>query len=181
MSKCVALLRGINVGGKNKIAMAGLRDMFCDLGLTEVQTLLQSGNVVFRPDRRSNPALEKLLESATQDRFSIDIDYCIRTESEWRKIVSKNPFSKEAGSDPSHLVIMYLKQSTTAKSVKQLQATMSGPERVRGDGRELYFYYPAGIGTSKLTNAVIEKAIGTRGTARNWNTVMKLARLLDVD
>jgi len=174
----VALLRGINVGGHNKIAMADLRKLADSLGLKSPQTLLQSGNLVFDGGRKSPSALEKLLEGETDKRLGVAVDYMVRSADEWRAIIAANPFPKEAKSDPAHLVVMCMKSAPKPADVKALQAAIKGPEVVKGIGRELYAWYPAGIGTSKLTNAIIEKNLGTRGTARNWNTVLKLAAML---
>lgn len=181
MPNCVALLRGINVGGKNKIAMADLRDMFAAVGFPDAKALLQTGNIVFQPGRQSPSALEKSLEKHSAQRLGLSVDYFVRTAADWSRIIAANPFAAEAKKDPSHLIVMALKDAPDAKSVKALQAAVKGPETVRAKGRELFIYYPAGIGTSKLTNAVIERLIGLSGTARNWNTVMKLEQMLSQD
>ena len=174
----IALLRGINVGGCNLIAMADLRAMADGLGLGPAKTLLQSGNLLFEGGKRSTSALEKTLEAETQKRFGIAVDYMVRTAAEWDAIVAENPFPDEAEHDPSHLVALCLKGEVTPAKVKVLQAAIRGREVVRGSGRILYLTYPDGIGDSKLTNAVIERTLGLRGTARNWNTVLKIAALL---
>lgn len=179
MALQVALLRGINVGGHNKIAMADLRKLAESLGLANPQTLLQSGNLVFDGGRRSPAALEKLLETETEKKLGVAVDYVVRSADEWQSIIAANPFPKEAKADPSHLVVMCMKTAPKPADVKALQAVIKGPEVVRAAGRELYAWYPAGIGTSKLTNAVIEKKLGTRGTARNWNTALKLADMIN--
>lgn len=181
MPNCVALLRGINVGGKNKIAMATLREMFAAIGFPDAKSLLQSGNIVFLPGRQSTSAIEKTLEAQSAQRLKLSVDYFVRTAADWSKIIAANPFAAEAKKDPSHLIVMAFKNVVDGRAVKALQAALKGPEIVRAKGRELFIYYPAGIGTSKLTNAVIEKMIGLRGTARNWNTVMKLEQLLSDD
>jgi len=178
MSKHVALLRGINVSGRNKIAMADLRQLAESLGLGEPRTLLQSGNLVVDAGRRTTAALEKLLETETSKRLGVAVDFMVRTAVEWHAIVAANPFPKEAKSDPSHLVVLCLKNAPKGDDVKALQADIKGPEVVRCAGRELFAVYPAGIGDSKLTNAMIEKRLGTRGTGRNWNTVLKLEAML---
>ena len=103
----------------------------------------------------------------------------MRSGAEWQSIVAANPFPKEATADPSHLVVICMKDVLKPANVRELQGAIKGPEVVRANGRELYAWYPAGIGTSKLTNAVVEKKLGTRGTARNWNTVLKLAAMLN--
>ena len=170
----VALLRGINVGGRNMIAMAKLREMLADLGFTGVRTLLQSGNVVFDGSRRADAELERLLETETAARLGVSANYMVRSAGEWARIVARNPFEDMAKNDPSHLVVMCLKSAADAKKVTALQTAIEGPERIHGDGKKLYIAYPAGIGRSKLTGTLIERKLGTRGTARNWNTVLKL-------
>lgn len=172
------MLRGINVGGRNKIAMSDLRALAESLGLRGAKTLLQSGNLVFESERRTSASLEKLLEVETEKRLNVSVDYVVRAAAEWAAIVSANPFVKEARIDPSHLVVMFLKEAPDANGVKALQAAIRGPESVRAEGKQLYMVYPAGIGESKLTNVLIEKKLGGRGTGRNWNTVLKLAALV---
>lgn len=174
----IALLRAINVGGRNIIAMAALREMFESLGFANVRTLLQSGNVVFDGERKSAAALEKLLESETEKRFGFAVEYVVRAANEWAGVIDENPFEQAAQDDPSHLVVVFLKNAPDAKSVNDLQAVIKGPEVVRAVGKQLYTVYPDGIGRSKLTIGLIEKTLGTRGTGRNWNTVLKLAAMV---
>jgi uncharacterized protein (DUF1697 family) len=173
----IALLRGINVGGRNKVAMAELRSLAESLGLKEARTLLQSGNLVFKASRRTATALERLLEVETERRLGLGIAFVVRSAVEWDTIVASNPFPKQAESDPSHLLVMPLKTQPRSDAVVALQSAISGSETVRADGRQLYLVYPDGIARSKLTNALIERKLGCGGTARNWNTVLKLARL----
>jgi uncharacterized protein (DUF1697 family) len=173
----IALLRAINLGGHNAVLMSELRELVESLGMPDVKSLLQSGNLVFRSARRTPAAMERLLEIETNTRFGISVDYFVRTADEWTRIVAGNPFPDEAQNDPGHLVVMFLKKAPRPADVKALSAAIRGPETVRHDGRQLYIYYPAGIGRSKLTGALIEKKLHSRGTARNWNTVLKLAAL----
>ncbi len=177
MPICVALLRGINVGGRNLVAMVDLRALLETLGFTEVRSLLQSGNLVFQSDRRNPATIERLLEVETEKRLGVAVDYHVRSADEWRAVIAGNPFIDEAERDPSHLVALFLKKAPQAKNVAALQSAIRGPELVHADGRQVYIVYPIGIGTSKLTNALIDKKLGVRGTARNWNTVLKLAAL----
>ena len=162
----IALLRGINVGGNKMLAMSDLRQRAERLGLRDVRTLLQSGNLVFRSNK--TPAqLETMLEK------ELDVVVFVRTAEEWAAAIGANPFPNEAKSDPGHLIVLALKTPADASAL-----VIPGREVARGNGREIYIHYPDGMGTSKLTNAVIEKKLGTRATARNWNTVMKLASLV---
>jgi uncharacterized protein (DUF1697 family) len=136
--------------------------------------LLQSGNLVFKSRGETGDELERLLERATEERLKIRTAYFVRTAKEWNGIVAANPFLAEARDDPGHLVVSLLKQPPRKADVESLQAAIRGPERVRGGSRHAYITYPAGIGRSKLTTALIEKALGSSATARNWNTVLKL-------
>ena len=175
----IALLRGVNVGGHQAVAMSELRDLFTQLGFAGARSILQSGNLIFRCEARTGADLESLLEREAETRLKIRTDFLIRSAKEWREVVARNPFRKEAERDPSHLVVMFLKSAANAKDVKAVQAAITGPEIIRADGRHLYIVYPDGIGRSRLTNVLLEKKIGIRGTARNWNTVLKIAALAD--
>lgn len=178
MTRHIALLRAINVAGQNRLAMSDLRALFAELGFAGVQTILQSGNAVFDAGRRQPAAVETLLERETSKQLGVTADYLIRSEAEWQAIVAGNPFPEDAKHDPGHLVLVCLKSAPPAKNVVALQAAIRGPEIIRAIGRDLYIVYPAGIGRSKLTTALIESKLGTRGTGRNWNTVLKLAALV---
>lgn len=166
----IALLRGVNVGGNKMIAMSDLRARAERLGLRDARTLLQSGNLVFRSNK-SPDQLEKLLEKELESTAVF-----VRTPEEWAAVIAANPFPEEAKRDPGHLLVLFLKEPRNAEVLKP---AIVGREIARGDGRAIYLYYPDGAGRSKLTNAVIERKLGTRGTARNWNTVMKLAALAE--
>ncbi len=173
----LALLRGINVGGHKQVAMADLRALLTHLGFLDARSLLQSGNLVFRGNARTGAHLERLLEAEAAKRLHLQTDFFVRTAEEWKALVAQNPFRKEAERDPGHLLVMFLKDAPDVASVEALQAAITGPERVRAEGRHAYVVYPIGIGRSRLTNALIEKKLGTRGTGRNWNTVLKLGAL----
>jgi uncharacterized protein (DUF1697 family) len=177
MTTHIALLRGVNVGGKTKVAMADLRAMLADLGFGDPRSLLQSGNLVFRSDKLTGADLERLLEAETEKRLGLKTDFFVRTPEKWGTVIESNPFPEEAERDPSHLVVMFLKEAPDAKDVEALQAAIAGREIVRTAGRQAYITYPDGIGDSKLTITVIEKKLGSRGTGRNWNTVLKLRAL----
>lgn len=177
----VALIRGINVGGHKKVAMADLRALLERLGLSDVKSLLQSGNLVFRNDRRTSAELERAFEAEAKKRLALEADFFVRSAKEWRTVVAENPFPKEALRDPGHLVAMCLRDAPDSADVKALQAAITGPEVIRACDRHLYIVYPNGMGTSRLTNAIIERKLNTRGTARNWNTVLKLNALLGGD
>ena len=177
MTNYVGLLRGVNVGGRALVSMAELRRSLTELGLDDVRTLLQSGNVVFRADSRKPADLERLLERHVEKTLGLRTTFFVRTAKEFDGIIARNPFRDGAKRDPGHLVVQFLKDAPSAAAVKALESAINGPETVRANGKHLYVVYPAGIGRSKLSNKLIEDKLGTRGTGRNWNTVLKLAAL----
>jgi uncharacterized protein (DUF1697 family) len=177
MTVHVALLRGVNLGGRTQVAMSDLRNLLAELGFEQVRSVLNSGNLVFSGGRKTAATLERSLETETEKRLGLRTDFHVRTAAEWTTIVDKNPFDAEAKRDPSHLVVMFLKKAPNAKAVETLRAAITGPEIIEAVGRQAYIVYPAGIGRSRLTNNLIDTKLGTRGTGRNWNTVLKLADL----
>jgi uncharacterized protein (DUF1697 family) len=173
----IALLRAINVGGHNLVAMSDLRQLFADLGFPGAKSLLQSGNVVFESPQAADAEVEHRLEKEIAERLGVTADFIVRSAKEWKKIVARNPFPKQAKEDPGHLLVDFLKSAPSAENVRSLQSAIQGPEVLRGDGKQLYIVYPDGVGRSKLTATLIERKLGIRGTARNWNTVLKLAAM----
>ena len=178
MGLYVALLRGINVGGHAKVAMADLRDLLSELGLANPRTLLQTGNLVFEAEGTTPAALERLLEQQAAERLALRTDFLIRTADDVARVLAGNPFPEQAQRDPSHLVVMFLRTAPAPAAVDALRAAVKGRETIHAVGTHAYLTYPDGIGRSRLTNTLVESKLGTRGTARNWNTVLKLAALL---
>ena len=176
MTTYVALLRGVNVGGNKMVAMAALRTALEKMGLSEVRTLLQSGNVVFGSTTRTPAALEAALEKEIEARLKCQADFHVRTAAEWAEVVARNPFADEARLDPGHLLVLFFKAPLDKAKVKAVEAAIPGRERMHADGRQLYVVFPDGVGTSKLP-AILDRKLGARGTGRNWNTVMKLSAL----
>jgi uncharacterized protein (DUF1697 family) len=177
MTTCIALLRAVNLGPTNRIAMADLRRLVGGLGLHDPQTLLVSGNVVFGCARAPSPRLEAQLESEVKKSLGLTTEFFVRTREEWEDAIAANPFPNEAAADPGRLILFALKSAPEPAAVAALQKAIKGREVVRARARHAYIVYPDGMGRSKLTIAMIEKALGTRGTARNWNTVLKLSAM----
>jgi uncharacterized protein (DUF1697 family) len=173
----LAFLRGVNVGGKS-ILMADLRAFFAEIGFEGAQTLLQSGNVVFRHGSKTSTAsLEARLEGETRKRLKLETRYLVRTAAEWDAAIAANPYPKAAAQDPAHLIAMPLRDAPSPAHAAALRAAIVGRETVEVVGRTAYLVYPDGIGPSKLTINVIEKKLATTGTARNWNTTLKMQAL----
>lgn len=179
MPNYLAFLRAVNVAGHGAIPMATLRAWAEKLGLQNPRTLLQSGNLAFESPERDGEKLEARLQSEAKKALGLETDFFVRTAAEWADILAANPFPQEARKDPAHLVVYVLKRAPGAGQVQALQASIQGRESVRAAGRQAYVVFPDGIGTSKLTLARIEKALGTRGTGRNWNTALKMAAVAE--
>jgi uncharacterized protein (DUF1697 family) len=173
MTVYVSMLRGVNVGGSGRLQMHALREAYESLGLRDVRTLLQSGNVVFVSGIRDRGALAKRIMQELERRFDLAIDVVLRTSDELRSVVDRGPLSS-VELDPAKLLVMFLAAVPSAKAQAALLKAHKGPEMIEIRGPEIYLYYPLGVGGSKLTNAVIERALDVSGTARNWNTVTKL-------
>lgn len=171
----IALLRGINVGGHQKVVMAELKRLCESLGLHDVRTHLQSGNVVFRTTRSDRAKLTKELEGA----LSVQAKVVLRSAEELRAAIAANPMPVEAQADPSHTVIVFLSGKPAAAAMESLRETYRGPERMQLHGAELYVHYGEEMARSKLTNVLIERKLGVTGTARNWNTVTRLLAIAD--
>jgi uncharacterized protein (DUF1697 family) len=174
----VALLRAVNLPGHNKVGTSELKVMLAGLGFTDAQTLLASGNIVFSGGSSTTAALEQMLERAAARQLGLETDVIVRTAKEWQAIIDANPFPREAKDDPSHLLAVITKDDVSAASASAMQKAIAGPELVRAKGRCAYIVYPDGIGRSKVTGAFIDKKLGTSGTGRNWNTVLKLGQLV---
>ena len=171
----VALLRGINVGGKKKIAMAELRSLFSSLGFEDVVTYIQSGNVVFSGPDGDADEISARIEREITRVFGIDPAVLLRTPVELEKIAEHNPYSSRT--DLSKLHAVFLDRIPPTRAAAELD-----PERSPGDeftlhGREIYLHLPNGAGRSKLTIDYFERRLGVRATARNWNTLLRLLEL----
>ncbi len=178
--KQVILLRGVNVGARGpRVTAAQLRDFALDFGFAEARTLLNSGNLVVDGGAGVGGDLEQRLEAEATRKLGVTIDFIVRTAAEWRAVIAHNPFAEAAADDPGHLLIFFLKAAPQPAAVDELRASIVGREVVHVHGAQAYFTYPNGIGESRLTNAVIERRLGVRGTGRNWNTVQKIAVLAE--
>lgn len=174
----VALLRAVNLGSHNKVVMADLCAMLGRLKLSGARSLLQSGNVVFDAGSATPRALEKKLEAEAKRSLGVETEFFVRTAKEWGAVLSANPFPKEAATDPGHLLVYTLKETPGRGAALALEQAIRGREIARLVGRQAYIVYPDGVGRSRLSIALIERALGTPATGRNWNTATKLGAML---
>ncbi|HVS10249.1 MAG TPA: DUF1697 domain-containing protein [Planctomycetota bacterium] len=174
----VALLRGINVGGKNVLPMAALAEIFSRTGCADVRTYIQSGNIVFTASSEMAERIPGLVPTRIAERFGIRPPIVLRSSAELRRAAAANPFLK-AGAAPDSLHVAFL-----ADLPHRARRSALDPRRSPGDsfalrGRELYLHLPNGTARTKLTNAYIDSTLGTTSTLRNWRTVLKLLELTD--
>lgn len=180
MTIYIALLRGINVGGKNKIKMAELKMMFEGLGLSRVQTYIQSGNVLFESEEKEE-VLRTRIEEGIEATFGFPVSVILRTADELNRIVVNNPFSEEeiakaeAGSDKECMYVAMLQDEPTQGGVERLAAYQNDHEKFLIKGKEVYLLFDQGAGNSKLANNLHK--LGVPATVRNWKTMNKLITL----
>lgn len=173
----VALLRGINLGGRRRVEMARLRGLLESAGHRDVRTYLQSGNVVLTSPSPSSE-LETQLVGLIAGEFGLDVPVIVRTRDELAHVVARNPFGAVAD-DPAKYQVTFLAAEPEAAVVRELEAADVAPERVAVEGREVYAWHPDGIGRSALAKLLTADRLGVEATARNWKTIAKLLELAD--
>ena len=175
MARLIALLRAVNVGGR-KLPMAQLRALCGELGWEDARTYIQSGNLVFSAPGKAE-ALEAELEKGIRERFGLDVPVIVRTAAQWTALVAANPFPKVAEDEPNRLQLLVSKDVPKDDAAEKLMDRARAGEVVKAAGGALWFHFPAGVGTSKLTPSLIDKAAGSPSTGRNWRTVLKLQEM----
>lgn len=179
MPVVICLLRAVNLGGYNKIKMDVLRSLCESLDLRDPQTYVQSGNVIFRTKERNLLRVSKRLQDSIEARCGFRPEVILRTTAELRDVIARNPFATRRGVEPNKLIVNFLLSDPGAEARASVGGLKTDPEELCMDGRELYIYFPNGVGRSKLSMTKLEKALKTSGTARNWNTVTRLLDLAE--
>ena len=175
MATWICLLRAVNVGGRNKVPMAQLRDVLSFEGFADVRTYVQSGNVVVTSSMRSPSKVSDAVRTAIAREFNVDTPVVVRTPAELRAIVDWNPFRDVATVAPQRVHIVHLTDTPSAEAVDALLTTNWEPEQIAFRATELAICYSESMHTSKLQYAGVLKGLGVDGTARNWRTVQTLA------
>jgi uncharacterized protein (DUF1697 family) len=176
MTRYVALLRGINVGPHKRVAMADLRALMAELGYGDVQTLLQSGNVVFVADDPPEQ-VERDLEQKIAAELGVETRVVVRTRDELASVVKRDLLG-DIASDPKRYQVSFLSAEPKPEVARELAALDFAPERWVFSGREIYAWHPDGIHSSKLAKQLSDRRLGVIATARNWNTVVKLLAMM---
>ena len=175
MTTYLAMLRGINVGGKALVKMDALRLLVTGLEHSNVSTYIQSGNVIFDSRKGTAATIAAGIEARIVTDLGMQVSVMVRSGDELAGIVQKNPFLP--GADPATLYVIFLASPPEGASLTRLDPKQVVPDEFRVVGRDIYARYPNGYGRSKMTNTFFENRLRLRGTARNWNTVLKLATL----
>jgi uncharacterized protein (DUF1697 family) len=176
-TKYVALLRGINVAGANKIKMDDLRRLFSGLGHTEVQTYLQSGNVVFRGTGEDPARLASGIEQAIADELGLTVTVLLRTGQDLGKVLAANPYL-DREDNLTKLPVTFLAEPPAPRRAAELQIPEGETAVFTLVDREVYLHCPDGYGRTKLSNAFIERKLGVAATTRNWKSVTALHDLM---
>lgn len=179
MPVIIAMLRGVNVGGHNKIKMEDLRGLCQSLQLRDACTYVQSGNLIFTTGERDLALLVKRLQRAIERKFGFRPDIVLRTATEMREVVARNPFAKRRGVEPNRLLVTFLTGEPAAEAREKAARLETAPEELHMDRREVYIYYPNGMARPKVSWATIERILKTSGTGRNWNSVTKMLEIAE--
>lgn len=175
--KQIVLLRAVNVGGRNRVAMPALREALTDAGMGDVRTYVQSGNVVL--DSGSSPAeLTTECERIIAERFGLDVAVVVRTRNQLAKAIERDPFV-DVADNPRLYQVSFCSGTPDKAAVAKLAERAAGDERLAVHGREIYAWFPDGVGRSRLAAQLGRQALGVSVTARNWTTVAKLLALAD--
>lgn len=178
MTTYVALLRGVNVSGKNRVQMADLRALVETLGYERVQTYIQSGNIVFESSTRSAAKVADAIASAMTQELALDVQVLVRTSRELTTLLTTNPLERR-DVDSTKLHVTFLATSPAAATVHALDDVDAPPDEFAIVNREVFVHCPNGYGNTKLNNTFFEKKLGVAATTRNWRTVQTLASLID--
>lgn len=174
----VSVLRGINVSGQKKILMQDLKTLYESLQFKEVQTYIQSGNVVFKSNEKINDLkIAKKIEEAILKKYNFHVPVIVRSADEMKKIASSNPFLKEKNIDEKKLHVTFLSETPSEENVKSIENIHFAPDRFITSGKEIHLHIPESYGETKLSNQFFEKKLKVTATTRNWNTVIKLMEM----
>lgn len=175
MNKKIAILRGINVGGKRKILMKDLKDLCKQSGFEHAQTYIQSGNLIFISNKE-NSDLEVILETSILKRFGFEVPVIVRNLEELEKSVNRNPFYTQ-NVDIDHLYLTFLKEGPTNENLEKLQSFNYEPDKFEIEKNEIFIYCEGKYHLTKLSNNFFEKKLKVGATTRNWKTILKLLEL----
>jgi uncharacterized protein (DUF1697 family) len=171
----IVLLRGINLAGRNRIAMPALRDVLAGAGFGDVRTYLQSGNVVLSSGAKADDVVDEVRHLIAKE-FGLELAAVVRTRSQLARVVEANPLKKMA-TNPKRYQVSFLAEKPSRDVIRRVEEAATPPERVVASGREIYAWHPEGIARSRLWTLLAGQRLGVTATARNWTTVTNLLSL----
>jgi uncharacterized protein (DUF1697 family) len=177
MPAIISMLRGVNVGGHNKIKMDALRALYESLKLQSPQTYVQSGNVIFFSPEKNLLRLSQRIQDGIHGKFGFRPEVVLRTSAELRNVIANNPFANRRGLDPSKLLIHFLASDPGQQARAAILEIDTRGEELHIHGNELYIYFNNGIGKTKLSWPLIDKTLKISSTGRNWNSVTKMLEI----
>ncbi len=177
MPTFIALLRGINVGGRNMIPMRDLCSLCEAVGWHDVRHYIQSGNIVFRASGKAS-AMETSLEAAITKQFKLSIPVIVRSARQWQGYADTNPFQAAAAAEPNRVMLALAKSPPPGEAAASLRERARNKERIEQIGDAIWIHFPAGQAKTKLSPAVLDRCAGSSVTARNWSTVQRIEQML---
>jgi uncharacterized protein (DUF1697 family) len=176
----ISLLRGVNMAGHNMIKMTSLAEMFRNLGFTDAETFIQSGNIVFSdPINLPQTELAEKIEKSILDKFGLNIPAMMRSPEDLKKIISGNPFAGDENFNPERLAVIFLHDRPSQAQIDKVKDVNYPPDKFIIIGTEVYIYCPNGFGKSKIYTGFFENKMKIAGTGRNWNTVNTLLEIAE--
>jgi uncharacterized protein (DUF1697 family) len=177
MAICISILRGINVSGKNIIKMDALRKLFTGAGFSNVQTYIQSGNIIFETKKTSTAALEKIISDKIKKQFGLNIPVLVIDLEELKKIIKNNPLAKDKSKTENYLHVTFLSNIPSKDNIARISAADFLPDEFFFVEKAIYLYCPTGYGNTKLNNNFFENKLKLTATTRNWKTVNELVNM----
>jgi uncharacterized protein (DUF1697 family) len=179
MPVLISMLRGVNIGGHHRIKMDALRALYESLKLEDPRTYVQSGNIIFRTKQKNSAALAKKIQNGIEREFGFRPEVILRSPDELRKAIAASPFVGRASLEPSKILVTFLTAEPGSDASATLLSLKAHPEELHLKGRELFIYFPDGVGKTKLPWSSVEKLLKTTGTARNWNSATKMLAMAE--
>jgi uncharacterized protein (DUF1697 family) len=174
MNTFISMLRGVNVSEQNKIRMAELADLYHSLSLVNVETYVQSGNVVFEATEQEASKLAELIETQIEGTFGYTVSVFMRDVANFQRIIHNNPFLNKRAKDPARLYVTFLYSSPSESKLSNMASLDAGADEFIVGEQAIYLFCPNGYGRTKLSNNLFERKLGLPATTRNWKTVTTL-------
>ncbi len=179
MTNYIAILRGINVSGKNIIKMAEFRELLSELDFENINTYIQSGNIVFTYKKENAGKLEEIIKNKIKEHYNYDVPVLVREAAYFNSIINNNPFLKGREEDTKFLHVTYLSEKPKIENIEKTNALDFPPDEFIINENKVFVFCPNGYGKTKINNTFFEKKLGVSATTRNWKTTLKLLEMVE--